>query len=315
VDVGGTTPPKEADLVIAKFDHNILGSDTVRYRVQVCNKGGGDSTATSVHVYYNRQNPPPPGAAGANKALVPPLSTGDCVNRHIFRNNTPPGDYLSWAQVDPMNTVPELNEGNNVAGPIKVFVGGSTIQADLTFQTTDVVLQQTSSGGTTLHYMLEICNAGQVGASQFRVDIYFDRSTPPPLYQHGDIFQMVSYLGPNDCTSQTGNLSNPPPGTYTSWAQVDTDNAVLESNENNNIAGPKTIVVPSTPPPPPPPPLPPPDSCDDICNYLVDECGMLPANQRDFCISTCQNQTPDVISCALAAMQNNQCLEVIFCMF
>ena len=102
---------KLPDLVVQKLSVDSKGNDkiTVRYRVAVCNKGTGTAGASDVHVYYDRQSPPP-AVAGDSAASVPQLPAGSCVTREVLRSNTPNGLYTSWARVDVKGTVKESDE-------------------------------------------------------------------------------------------------------------------------------------------------------------------------------------------------------------
>ena len=304
----GTTPG--ADLTIKVFDHTILGQSTVRYRMQVCNVGTGSTGFTVVHVYFNQATAPSSGSPGDQSTYVPMLQPGACTYRYVYRQGTPQGTYTSWAQVDPYNQITETNESNNVTGPIKVIVGGTGQKADLSFKSFTANLVQ-SPIGTTLAYSMVVCNTGQAAATSFRVDVYYNRATPPAVSQYGNTFQYVPALGVGACTTVNRNYFNPPAGTYTSWAQVDAANQVSETNESNNVAGPQLVVVGSTPPPPPPPP---PGVCPDLCNYVINTCKFLPASQYWVCIGACENLTPDKITCAQNAKAQNQCNQLLLCM-
>jgi hypothetical protein len=78
---------------------------------------------------------------------------------------------------------------------------------------------------------------------EFRVDIYRDSDTAPETTDHGDIYRMVDYLGPDECETIPITISYDSAGVYQLWVQVDTDNTVVESNEDNNVYGPVSVTV------------------------------------------------------------------------
>jgi hypothetical protein len=118
VAVAVSTPG--ADLAISSFTYRTYGSSSVQYRTRVCNVGTGQSGATELHVYYNQRQAPPPGLPGDQATTVNSLAPGACTNRSIYRSGTPSGTYASWVQLDPYNTLKELKEDNNIAGPLIV---------------------------------------------------------------------------------------------------------------------------------------------------------------------------------------------------
>jgi subtilase family serine protease len=294
----GTAPG--ADLTINAFTHQIYGTSTVRYHMQICNVGTGSTGPTEVHVYFNQVTAPKAGDQGDQSTSVPMLQPGDCTNRNIFRFNTPAGTYNSWAQVDPDNTVTETDESNNVSGPIKVTVGGTTQQADLTFTGFNAQVVMSAAGTEDIQYAMVVCNNGQTAASSFRVDIYYDRTTPPPSGLPGDDYQTVASLGAGACTTVTRTYNSPPAGTYLSWARVDTLDAVTESNENNNVAGPTTVTVGT------------PSNCAAICAFAI-ACGLLQPNQLSQCLTWCNGLTTAALQCVTAAMQNGSCSDLKNC--
>lgn len=242
--VQGPPPPIGPDLVINTVTTSVTGttSATVRYQINVCNKGQTASGGTQVHVYYDRPVAPKQGESGDQFTTVPGLQPGACTNRNIYRSGTPPGTFNSWAQVDPLNIVIEAVETNNVSGPHPVVVG-SSVGADLRI---DSFTAQTI-GSSTVVYTIRVCNVGTGSAGATDVQVYYNSATAPPAGSFGDKLTTVAQLAPSACSNRTISRSGTPPGTYTSWARVDVQNAVTETNENNNDAGPTKVTVNGTP--------------------------------------------------------------------
>jgi len=72
----------------------------------------------------------------------------------------------------------------------------------------------------------------------------------------------------------------------------------------------KKCVLPAPPPPPPPP-----WECLTLCDYLVNQCKLLPANQFLTCTGMCLTLPVAKLECALKAKEKHQCLEMSLCLF
>jgi PKD repeat protein len=81
-------------------------------------------------------------------------------------------------------------------------------------------------------------------ANNFYVDFYVDREPAPLL--HGDIEWGVqfSWFGAGESYTLNGSYTFTE-GTHQLWGQADTDNTVVETNENNNVLGPVPLDVTS----------------------------------------------------------------------
>jgi hypothetical protein len=93
-----------------------------------------------------------------------------------------------------------------------------------------------------------VTNNGNVDCiTRFRVDLYQDLEDPPATGQQGYLVDELNFLGLGDSVTYDGvRFNNLPSGTYDSYAQVDTDDVVTESDENNNVAGPASQTVGTT---------------------------------------------------------------------
>jgi hypothetical protein len=292
VTVGSTAG---ADLTIKSFTSQVMGASTVRYAVQVCNVGTGTAGASQVHVYYNRGAAPAAGENGDQLAYSPTLAPGACTTQYIYRYGTPSGSYTSWAQVDANGWVAETNEGNNVAGPITVVVSGPPQQADLAFQQFSAV-----AAGSNINYTIVVCNNGTVAAAGFRVDLFYNRLTPPPAGASGDSFDLVPQLAAGACLTLSRSAVNLQPGAYTSWATVDGKNAVSESNESNNTAGPRLVTIGTQP------------SCTAICAFAT-LCGLFTPAQAPECQTWCNGLSSSARQCAAQAAQSGSCSALKAC--
>ena len=92
-------------------------------------------------------------------------------------------------------------------------------------------------------YTVKVCNEGSAPAKAFYVDAYLHQATAPPPKTLGQAYSQQPQLAQGACVTVTLKLSNAPSGTHSSWARVDTDGAVTESDEGNNVVGPVTVTV------------------------------------------------------------------------
>ncbi len=244
VSVGGTPPPvKKADLTIKSLDVSVWGTyvATVRYRFNICNNGAVASTATSVHVYYNRKSAPTKGQKGNKSTTVPAIKAGNCVIRDITRTWVQKGTYISWGYVDPDNKVAESNENNNVTGPKTVSVNTTTPGADL--KITGFSYQNYAYN--TVMYVIKVCNVGKGNAANSQLTLYYNLKSAPKQGQNGNRTITVPGLQAGQCSTRYAPRPNTPSGTYYSYAYIDPKNSIKETNENNNVAGPIKVVVSS----------------------------------------------------------------------
>jgi hypothetical protein len=84
--------------------------------------------------------------------------------------------------------------------------------------------------------------------NSFYVDFYKDRASAPAPYQRGDFSCSIASLAAGAQNTCAGTVSYAADGSYKMWAQVDTDQQVAETDENNNVYGPNTVNVDGTPP-------------------------------------------------------------------
>ncbi|MFH1131290.1 MAG: CARDB domain-containing protein, partial [Pseudomonadota bacterium] len=103
-----------------------------------------------------------------------------------------------------------------------------------------------SVNNNTVEYVVAVCNFGNFPSDGYFVDIYYNRNTPPGIGEFGDTYTMFQPLAPGDCNKVPFTRNATPAGTYLSWAQVDADGNVGESDENNNVAGPLKVQVAGT---------------------------------------------------------------------
>ena len=95
-----------------------------------------------------------------------------------------------------------------------------------------------SAGAVT--WTVNVKNSGGSPAGQLWVDVWLNRTAaPPPAPASGDASQLVASLAPGESQEVTIVMTGVAPGTYLSWALVDSFDGVSEGGmgENNNIWG------------------------------------------------------------------------------
>jgi MYXO-CTERM domain-containing protein len=230
----GYTVSSIADLRISSFTTSVNGT-TVTYNVTVCNDGGTAATNFYLDLYYNRATAPTTCYDyGDDSAAISTLNAGACTNRTFTRTGTPTGSYIGWARVDADCVITETNENNNNASsPYSVGLPDLVVQS-----------LAASVSGTTVTFNVTICNNGGAAATNFDLDLYYDRATAPACPTYGDDFVTITTLAAGACVNRTFSRTSTPTGTYTAWARVDSGCDISESNETNNNASASYTVSP-----------------------------------------------------------------------
>lgn len=102
----------------------------------------------------------------------------------------------------------------------------------------------------TGHWTVTIENVGGRAASEFWVDLWLDRSGPPPAPPTmGDTYGVVSVLGAGESVTLSLTLEGLPEGSHDSWVLVDSLGVVDEgsSGESDNVEGPLSLQVEAPP--------------------------------------------------------------------
>ena len=229
----------------------------VSVTLTVKNQSPEDAAYTNLYVdFYKDRAPAGVGDVGDARCWIGDLAadnTKTCTVNVIYDFF---GSYQMWAQVDAQGLVIESDKTNNVFGPqtidisalpdlivtrIGLYVNGIvTDPADVKlFQGQDVIV------------VAEVVNQGLGPVpvnSPIDVEVYKDLAGAPLPIQSGD----------QNCTSTAGlaweaayycvvTFNYGAPGTYNLWAQVNGFlngvRQVRESDENNNVSGPKSLTI------------------------------------------------------------------------
>ena len=99
------------------------------------------------------------------------------------------------------------------------------------------------AAGQPVTVTVTVKNQGNLAAGAFSADFYKDRAAAPGPGVIGDVRCAIAALAAGASTPCTGTVTYITAGTFSAWAQVDTAQAVAESNEANNVSGPRTMTV------------------------------------------------------------------------
>lgn len=139
-----------------------------------------------------------------------------------------------------------------------LLAGGPPVPAAELFQTTccapmpDLIVMSITTNpvsplpGEIVTVTVTVKNQGTAPASDFSVVIYKDSATAPLANQTGDAYCGYAGLSENSTVTCTKTVSYASVGNYKMWAQVDSGQDVSESDELNNIFGPKAMDIGDT---------------------------------------------------------------------
>ncbi len=98
--------------------------------------------------------------------------------------------------------------------------------------------------GNDIQYHWEVVNTGNVDIiDAFDVDLYIDRASAPGVGAAGDWTDTPTFLGIGQSLPYDLVLEDAPTGSYDAWVQVDTNGAISEANEGDNVAGPQSVTI------------------------------------------------------------------------
>jgi uncharacterized repeat protein (TIGR01451 family) len=165
----------------------------------------------------------------------------------IFKDYTPPPEPPTTTPTStspPPTTTPTSTSPPPTATPTSTSpppTGPDLVVTDIS------VVPNPPEAGQSATVYVTVKNQGNQAVpygNNFYVDFYVDRE-PAPLIR-GDIDWGVqgSWFGAGESRTLSGSYTFTE-GTHQLWGQADTDNTVVETNENNNVLGPMTLDVTS----------------------------------------------------------------------
>ena len=228
------------------FNRGTTGAGTVSYRILMSVDQVFDATDFTV----STGSYPVSGGATITETALPVLIPA----------NAPNGQYYFLLQVDPMNTVLEANELNNVvASSAKVDVRRADLVAEqVNFLDTVTGLETTNARfGEPVRLKVRFRNTGGANANNFRVALVLSSDSSLSLLSDTYVCdQTQALVAPSSVSTEvtlncTLPLSNAAmtafrTGQYFVFGIVDSTGAVFESNKANNslMLGPIRITAP-----------------------------------------------------------------------
>jgi len=231
-DGGQPDLPRLPDLTLS-LKGDTKSPAAVIYIATVCNNGPISSPAATVDFYRDLASPPVPGQRSTLQRLVPSLGPSACSKLERLEDHVYIGVHELWAQVDAGGEVPEADESNNVAGPVRVNLVPIKQQPDLVASLTINPV----GAGAEVELAASICNKGTYPSGASTIDFYTDYPSAPPASKPGDLTEPIPPLVDGACTNRSVVIPSPV-GVHRAWAVVDRAGMVTESNELNNLAGP-----------------------------------------------------------------------------
>jgi subtilase family serine protease len=208
------------------------------------NQGGSDALASVTAFYLSTSSTPGAGDVVLDGSrVVPQLAAGTSSTGSTsvtIPAGTAPGTYYLIAKADAGNAVGETNETNNARSR------SLTIGADLAFLSLSLSPASVPAGAA-LNVSDTVTNQGAAVAGPSTTRFYLSTNS---LLDASDVALSPGRTVPQlaGSASSQGSTSvmipsNTAPGTYYVIAQADSDGAVAESAENNNVSVVRSITV------------------------------------------------------------------------
>ena len=212
--------------------------ETVTITATITNTGTADASNFEVDLYKNLASPPPPGQVGDITCSIGTLAAGVSTTCAGQVSYDAVANDVMWAQVDTQNTVAETDETDNT-DHLGIAVRLPDLQVNqLTVPTSNITVDQP----VTISAVVE--NASAVDEfTPFEIDLYQNLAGSPGISQVGDVTCNVGFLAPKETTTCSATVTYSTTGTFNVWAQADTQNAVNEASESNNLKGPASVTV------------------------------------------------------------------------
>ncbi len=153
----------------------------------------------------------------------------------VFTMDAAEGSHTFWAVIDSSEAVDEASESNNVSSH------SFTVEADeagtnLVLTSFDFVADSES-----IYYFIDVTNQGSEPVGAFYVDLWIDEISDPTASGLGDHYVRIDGLDGGESDFADFFLEDTFCEYCWSWAMVDTNLEVEETNEEDNIVGPITV--------------------------------------------------------------------------
>ena len=211
---------------VPKINQEVTVSITIR------NQGNTDAVSSFyVDWYADRASAPAPYTTGNKSQLVHGLAAGETLTVELLPYTyTTAGSHSAWAQIDTDQTVAEADETNNVFGPQTVTVSDVDLRVSAITYTPSI-----ARVGELVTVQVTVRNTGTTDAGTFWVDWYSHTTGAPAPHEVGDRYQQFSSLAAGASVTMIRTWTYTAERTNHTYAQVDTEEQVDETNETNNL--------------------------------------------------------------------------------
>jgi hypothetical protein len=226
--------------LIAKPDLTIISADyspkpasvqqQVNINAQIANIGNWTSPIANVTLYINGN--------AVQTAQISGLNPNETTTVTLAWTPNATGSYTTTVVVDPENAIDEINENNN---SYSLTVEVIRI-ADLTISIGAPLVGVT---GKEIAFNITVTNIGSATAYNFNVLVYLDSAKIDE--------KRITSLDPNRQITFSYSFTPHEVRTYTLSAVVDSENNVIESREDNNVANVSIKILGYAVPTPTPP--------------------------------------------------------------
>lgn len=228
------------DLVVSNIGSptSAIAGNTLSFKVTVKNQGNATATASTAGVYLSQD-----GNLDSNDQLLGTVNhtqiSSNKTNTQTFTKTLDSainaGNYYLLVKADNNSVVTESNENNNVSA--KALAIAASPQPDLQVNNLDVT--SILDNGTNVKINYQLNNSGGTTASASTTKFFLSNDTVfdslDTQLGTDNVGSLTAGASQNRSVSYT--LSSPLiAGNYYIFAQADSNNTVVESNEGNNLS-------------------------------------------------------------------------------
>lgn len=226
----------EPDLVIDTVTFDTSG-DEVTVTLRIRNSGNVGASDYWADVFIDPETTPQPGDLGNQYFPLFYTEAGD-TSEVVWTFTATAGDHSFYVLLDSDDSVEESNESNN--GSSHAFsVSGEIGGPNLVLTYFDYVADSES-----IFYVIDVANTGGEDVGEFYIDMWVDSEEDPTASGIGDQFLRSPGLAAGETTSADFLFEDEFCIYCFSWAMVDTNAEVEETDESDNIVGPLEVESP-----------------------------------------------------------------------
>jgi len=213
--------------------------DSISVDVTVRNQGIGAAGSFTVALYYSLASQPTVADTPDQTQVVSSLAAAaETIVTFTGISNAAVETWSMYTWADSLDTVAEVNEADNIAGPIAVD-----------WRHTDLVITAITPSDPSpmvddnISVEVTVLNQGTSDAGAFVVELFHNPGAAPLVGDPGDQTQPVASLAAGTSTTVTfTGVTSATSGPWETYAVADNGEAVSETDETNNVAGPEGIV-------------------------------------------------------------------------